>query len=116
MSRILFLRSISILLGCVLSLSANSQPVASDNCETIRDVLAKIHDLRFGDARASLEDSFELDGGLQFAGESVYAFKKCRFIKIDVQFKTGAPEQIDLLPTDKIIKISRPYLEYPFRD
>lgn len=88
---------------------------ATDHCDTIRDALARIHSLKTGDSRAMLEENFELDGGLQFPGKSVYVFKKCNFIKINVEF-TAEAQQTDLLAADKISKISRPYLEYPFRD
>jgi hypothetical protein len=43
--------------------------------------------------------------------------KSCSFIKIDVEFAgEGIEKRSDYLPGDKIVRVSRPYLEYPVFD
>jgi hypothetical protein len=70
-----------------------------------------------GVARKDVEAAFELDGGLQTLRSSRYALRACRSIKIDVQFTIeGDRDPIELLATDIVEEISRPYLELPFTD
>jgi hypothetical protein len=90
----------------------------SDNAfPTITDALKKVGDLKSGDNRAKLEQAFELDGGMQWRAHSRYVLKTCRYIKIDVEFSDERDGgQTDFLPTDRIVKISRPYLDYPVSD
>jgi hypothetical protein len=83
----------------------------------IEDALKIVNDLKPGDLRARLEQSFELDGGLQFPAKSRYVFRTCRYIKVDVELSSeGIQSRTDFLPGDKIVKISRPYLEYSTYD
>ena len=110
-----------VLITCALMFAilfgASPKPTNSDACVVIVDALKRIDDLTLGDSRSRLEQSFELDGGLQFRTKSRYVFKKCHFIKIDVEFVgEGFGHDEDFLPTDKIVKVSRPYLEYPIYD
>ena len=98
---------------------ASSRPTASDNaCVAIREALNQIRERKPGDSRVQLERSFELDGGLQVSSNSRYVFKKCPYIKVDVEFsKQGMGNGASaFLPDDKIVNISRLYLEYPVGD
>ena len=102
--------------------AANRTPGESDRpttalCEAlIVDALKQVDELKPGTPRAVLEHGFEEDGGLQFAAHSRYVLKKCHFIKIDVEFSGGAIENRAALPTDQVVTVSRPYLEYPVDD
>ena len=94
-----------------------SRTTTRDDCRVIEDALKRIDDLKPGDLRAKLEQSFELDGGLQFPARSRYVFKTCRYIKVEVELSSeGIQARTDFLPSDKIVKISRPYLEHPVYD
>jgi hypothetical protein len=96
--------------------ASGGQTIPDDNCAAIRNALKEIGELKSGDSRAQLERSFELDGGLQVSRDSRYVFKKCQYIKVQVEFSTSGNETASLLPTDKIVKISRLYLENPVYD
>ena len=98
--------------------ASGGRTIPDDNCAAIRDALKEIGELKPGDSRAQSERSFELDGGLQVSADSRYAFKKCQYIKVDVEFSKQSISNgtAPILPTDKIVKISRLYLENPVYD
>jgi hypothetical protein len=74
-------------------------------------------ELKAGDTRAKLEQEFESDGGITGPKQSRYKFKKCPYIKIDVEFsRKGESDWMDYLPTDTVVHISKPYLQYPIYD
>src|SRR5258708_38319243 len=105
---------LSIVLFCV----GAGQPAGSDaSCSEILNALRVVKALKPGDSRAAVERNFERDGGFQAYGQSRYVFKNCKYIKVDFGFSTanGAPSK-ESLPSDKILTISRPYLEYPAAD
>ena len=111
---------IVVMFGVAFSLLVSSGARSSkrdEECAVVHEALQKVHELKAGDSRAKLEVSFELDGGLQIASNSRYALKKCRYIKLDVEFsdKNGS-SQVEFLPTDKISKMSQLYVEYPVAD
>src|ERR1700739_4974328 len=98
--------------------ASGGRTIPDDNCAAIRDALKEIGELKPGDSRAQLESSFELDGGAQVSAHSRYAFNKCQYIKVDVEFSKQSISNgtAPILPTDKIVKISRLYLENPVYD
>lgn len=65
--------------------------------------------------RQSISRSFEQDGGMQFRSQGRYVYKHCPYIKIEVEYSV-VDDGPDQSPDDKIIKVSRPYLEYPSSD
>jgi uncharacterized protein YecT (DUF1311 family) len=82
----------------------------------IQEALKRLAEVRSGDSRVSLERSFEEDGGMQFAGHSRYVLKKCQYIKVDIDFSGEGIENRAALPSDRVIRVSRPYVEYPASD
>ncbi|MGB6692217.1 MAG: hypothetical protein WBE76_30610 [Terracidiphilus sp.] len=91
-------------------------PANCDSRALMEDALKILKDLVPGTPRSRVEQDFRPDGGLQsFHNSSRYVFKKCPLIKVDIEF-THFDGQQDDLKSDQIIKISRPYLEYPFSD
>jgi hypothetical protein len=64
--------------------------------------------------RKELSSMFiEQGGGLWSRSQRVYVFRRSPYIKIDVKFAPvakGGPE--DELPEDRIVEVSRPYLQY----
>jgi hypothetical protein len=106
--------------GCVamglISAGARAQ-TSQDSVLLITDALKVVGEITVGDTRATLEREFELEGGLQSAGRSRYVFKKCHLIKIEVEFShKGDSSWTDFSPTDSIVHVSKPYLEYPITD
>ena len=57
---------------------------------------------------------FQLMCGISTASRRTYVHRECPYIKVDVKFAAASPMQE--LPTDKIVEISRPYLEWSVAD
>jgi hypothetical protein len=94
-----------------------TQPIDANCGQSIKETLMIVDELKPGDTRAKLERNFQLDGGFQYVAQSRYILKKCKYIKIDVQLTgEGIENRIDFLPSDKILNVSKPYLEYPIDD
>jgi len=85
--------------------------------EFIKQALKTVGELKIGDTRANLERYFRSDGGMQYSKPERYVYKKCPFIKIDVEFSLKRGNSWPTLsPEDTLISVSKPYLEYPFYD
>jgi hypothetical protein len=93
------------------------QGAACDGCSLVQDALKASDGLKPGMSRKDVEAQFEPDGGIQTGGWGRYVFRRCRAIKIEARF-TGADEGTGaaMLPTDRVLGLSRPYLEVPFAD
>jgi hypothetical protein len=76
--------------------------------------MTQIETVRPGMTRADLEALFIRDGGISTAQHARYLFRDCHFIKVDVDFTAAGT--VSAQPTDKILKISLPYLQRPFMD
>jgi hypothetical protein len=114
-------RAVTFLLAVSLA-SAPALPAApaqspQDPAEFIQEAMKTVGDLKVGDTRAKLERDFRHDGGLEFSNQERYDYKKCLFIKIDVQFTHAqADTSHRLSPADTIVHVSKPYLEWPYND
>jgi hypothetical protein len=85
----------------------------------IKEAISVAGNLKEGSIRSEVERDFVLDGGLQFGRRTArYMFKKCHFIKITVEYslEEKAGNWIDGSPNDRVVSVSKPYLEYPFMD
>ena len=81
------------------------------------EVVNSISEIKVGDPRSKVELNFEEDGGMQFPPQTRYLWKDCKYVKIEVEFShTGANDWSNLRPTDKVVKVSKPYLELPSKD
>lgn len=92
------------------------QRTSCDSCAPVEDALKVVQGLTPGTPRSKVELDFEPDGGLQpIPGPTRYLFKKCPLVKIEIEF-THFEGQQDGLPSDQVVKVSRPFLEYPASD
>jgi hypothetical protein len=71
--------------------------------------------------RKDLFSVFSEEGGLSTRTQRRYVYKHCPYVKVDVEFSAvnDVDENQDGLtekPEDRIVKISRPYLEYSIMD
>jgi hypothetical protein len=108
---------LSIPLAGVLAqdVATDQRAVDQKHTEWIEHVVRVVSNIKPGMTRQSLSRSFEGDGGLQFRSHGRYAYKHCHYIKIDIEF-SDVDDGPDFSPDDKIVKVSRPYLEYPISD
>jgi len=106
--------AISFLFSGVL---AGARSDGTQDCKLIVQALEAVKKLKAGMFRADLAKDFEQDGGVSFRQQGRYLYKKCRYIKVDIEFSgRDMTTRVTPLPDDQITSISRPYLEYPLTD
>ena len=97
---------------------ADVQPglqIDQEHTQWIQKVMHSISTIRPGMTRKDLSRVFTTEGGLSTRSERRYVYKHCRNIKVDIRF-SPVDQAIDEGPDDKIVQISRPYLEYSISD
>ena len=70
--------------------------------------------IKIGMTRAALEKVFVTEGGLFTRTTRTYAYRNCPYFKVDVELEPN-----DANPgtqNDKVIKISKPYLDWAIGD
>jgi hypothetical protein len=89
-----------------------------EHTKWVDSVLRWIIDVKEGMTRKDLLRVFTIEGGLSNRHQRTYVLKQCPYIKVDVEFSPVGDAQnlIAESPDDKIIKISRPYLQYSTMD
>ena len=75
----------------------------------IEGVMLSSMTVKVGMTRSELLNVFTTEGGISTASQRIYVHRECPYIKVDVKFAAASPMQE--LPTDKIVEISRPYLD-----
>lgn len=109
---------LSITIFCIaFSRQANDLDKGNE-CRFIEESLKDINQIKIGMTRDDLHKIFKEEGGISSRTQKRFVYGKCRYIKIDVKFEpvggieTNTNESYD----DKIIEISKPYLEYTIVD
>jgi len=86
-----------------------------DHTQWIQQVMRSISIIKPGMTRQDLLQVLTEDGGLSTRANGRYVYKHCPYIKVDVQFSAVGAEANEN-SDDKVVKISRPYLEHPIFD
>lgn len=96
----------------------SSKPQADEHTEWIARSLREIETIKVGMTRLDLLKVFKEEGGISTRTWRRYVYRDCPYIKVDVEFEpVGEPEnKVSQSPRDKIIKISRPFLEWSILD
>jgi len=79
--------------------------------KSIESVMGVIDAIRPGMTRGDLFKVFTEEGGLSWRTRQTYVYKLCPYIKVDFDFEP-ATDKIE----DKIVRLSRPYLQYSMSD
>jgi hypothetical protein len=77
-------------------------------------VLNATRTIKVGMTRSDLMKVFTTEGGLSATSQRTYVYRQCPYIKVDVKF--AASSRNEELPTDRIVEISRPYLDWSVAD
>ena len=87
--------------------------VAPDHSKWVARCLREMLAIKPGMTRADLLRVFQEEGGLSTRTTQRYAYRGCPFMKVDVTFEAvGALEdKLTKFPTDRITRISKPFLE-----
>lgn len=88
-----------------------------DHIEWIVQGLKEIQKIKPGMVRSQLLAIFTVEGGISTRTNRTYVWRRCRYIKVDVEFKpVGDVRSHDESSSDVIVKISRPYLQWSIAD
>jgi len=93
--------------------SQTSSEIDLEHTKWVESVMRSILTIKPGATRKDLLNVFTEQGGLSTRTHQTYVYKRCPYIKVDVEFASvgGDAESIEM-PGDQIVAISRPYLGY----
>jgi hypothetical protein len=114
LTRVVFLCILCVSATARLACQESPTQIDEEHTAWITDVLKAAQTIKVGMTRADLIMVFTTEGGLSTTTQRKYVYRQCPYIKIDVKFAAASPSEE--LPTDKIAKVSRPYLEWSIRD
>ena len=121
---VLFVVSVFGLVLTVSAQSSQSPPEAQEQTAWVAQSLKEMQTVKAGMTRADLLKVFTTEGGLSTGLNRTFVYRKCRLIKVDVEFEPiGRPARDDkgrvtLIEAneDVIRKVSKPYLEWGVLD
>ncbi len=93
-----------------------SSVIDQEHTKWIDKVMRTIQTIKPGMVRGDLKKMFAEEGGLSARRQRKYVYKTCPYIKVDVEFAPSDNDMSTEKPEDKIVSISRPYLEYSIMD
>jgi hypothetical protein len=100
-----------------LRVRPNSTPYGSEQARWIRENLPELESVRVGMTRGELLKVFMQEGGISTRTWRHYVYRKCVYVKVDVEFAAvGNTDSGEEGPDDKITKISKPYLQFMIGD
>lgn len=108
-----------VLLSLMLSSAQSEQRRAgAANCSCAETALRDIRSVKVGMTRKDIEKVLTTEGGISARGARTYVYKNCAYIKVDVQFQAiqHPGEKLKEFSDDKIIGMSKPYLDNPILD
>jgi len=119
--------TILFLLGAILGAAAQqsvdlAQKTASEFDSNLTKSVAlairSIATVTPGMTRSDLLQVFTTEGGLSNRRHRTFVYRRCPYIKVDVDFLPAANELdwITEMPEDKIVKMSQPYLQWSVMD
>jgi hypothetical protein len=118
LARLSYLFIATCLLVSGASFSRSQQPSAIDHEHTkwIDGVMREIQTVKPGMSRSALAKVFTEEGGISTRTRRIYVYGHCPYIKVDVEFAPSDEALVPEKPEDKIVSISRPYLQYTISD
>ncbi len=109
--------AIVLLLAVVSTTERKSvQANPETGCQLVQQALQNYQQLKVGLSRSDAIRYFVPDGGMQFPSSGRYVDPSCRYLHVDIEFKLAKPDAILPSPDDKIMSISKLYVEYPAKD
>jgi hypothetical protein len=121
---LMIVASLLVLLLTVSILSAQSFQKSQAHTEWIAESLKEMETITVGMTRGELLRVFTTEGGLSTGLSRTYVYRKCPYIKVDVEFEpVGRPARdaegrvtLKEANGDVIKKISKPYLDWSVLD
>ena len=101
----------------LLRIEPNPTPYGSEQARWIGANLPELESIKVGMTRGELLKVFMGEGGISTRGWHRYVYRKCGFVKVDVEFSpAGDPSSFKESPDDRIMRISKPFLELAIMD
>lgn len=117
--RLLFVAALVALAAFAYGPFAVEAQAPQNHTEWLAESLKEMETVKVGMTRADLLKVFEGEGGLSVPERRRYVYRKCPYIKVDVEFELaggrGGIRSVEG-PADKIVKISKPFLEWTITD
>jgi hypothetical protein len=89
---------------------------STDHTTWVANVLKRMMTIETGMTRETLLTVFTTEGGLSNRFQRTYVSQDCPYFKVDVIFEAVGGRQYVEAPGDRIVKISRPYLQFAIVD
>lgn len=109
-----------VLLGCAVFARENADADCSqrEHTQWIASVLSRTNAVKAGMTRKDLLKVYTEEGGISTRKQRTYGLKGCPYIHVDVHFAPAGDERSILVENlnDKILDISKPYLDYSHAD
>jgi hypothetical protein len=100
-----------------LRVEPNGRPYGSEQARWIQENLPELESIKVGMTRGELLKVFMEEGGISTRTWRRYVYRKCGYVKVDVEFApAGNKDNYRELPDDRITKISKPYLAFSVMD
>jgi hypothetical protein len=98
----------------VLAMSSTTLRAQSpEHVRWVEAVLKRMETIKAGMTRETLLTVFTTEGGLSTVSHRTYVSRDCPYFKVDVDFEAAGKNEA---PRDRIVKISRPYLQFSIVD
>jgi hypothetical protein len=102
-----------------VSSQGQEPPALQSHVAWVEAVMGRMATIQIGMTRADLLKVFTTEGGLSTGLSRTYVSRDCPYFKVDVEFEAvGRPDRnadgrVTLVedPADRIVKMSRPYLQ-----
>src|SRR5690242_11716710 len=116
MNRIVF--AIVLMLTATSLAPTQTTETNEEHAKWIANVMDSIQTIKPGMTREDLLKVFTTEGGLSFRLRRTYVYKECPYIKVTVEFEAAENPNDGLteMPSDKIVKVSAPFLQYSVAD
>ena len=120
MRNLIFLFVVAFLTCFLVAWSRGGQFQAKDGesslCALADQALHDLQQAKVGAKREDLEKYFTPAGGVVFRNHTDYVYRKCDYLKIEVDFKADPAVEREFSPNDVITSVSRLFVAYPSRD
>ncbi len=67
-------------------------------------------------SRSDLERYFVMSGGMAFRDHTNYVYRKCGYIRVEVDFSPDPAVEREFSPNDVVTKTSKLFIDYPSKD
>ena len=120
MHRMSYVLRVPLLLLLIASstLAYSQSDIKENHTDWIANSLKQIQTVKIGMSRKDLLKLFKVEGGISARTSRRYVYRECPYIKVDVEFEPVDAKQDKRSEylSDRIIKISKPFLEWSITD